>query len=111
MTELEQLIYDNPNNMKLGAKIREKYGHRATVNNSESTSVTSHLLSSSFTDKEQSEFQSFPEIQLELRINTPKQEHDLKIQEAKQAFKDHKELEEEIDLNLAYTSARTTPYM
>ena len=27
MNELEQLIYDTPNNMQLGAKIREKYSH------------------------------------------------------------------------------------
>lgn len=97
MTDLEQLIQRTPNDSELGRRVRELY--RATVNNSESTSVTSHS----------------DEIQMELDLGSRgQQEHDLKIQSAKQAFKDYKEMEEKkdtpLDINLAYTSARTTPH-
>lgn len=97
MTDLEQLIQRTPNDSELGRRVRERY--RATVNNSESTNATSHS----------------DEIQMELDLGSRgQQEHDLKIQSAKQAFKDYKEMEEKkdtpLDINLAYTSARTTPH-
>ena len=44
LKRLTQLIQTTPNDMILGKLIREEFAH-ATVNNSKSRRVTSHLLS------------------------------------------------------------------
>ena len=88
MNELEQLIYDTPNNMQLGQVIREKYSHlnkqvfidgtvypvsRATVNNRrhDATTLKSQEDIDYETDQEEeSLYEDFhtPETQLELPL-------------------------------------------
>ena len=84
LNKLATMIQNTPNDMTLGKLVRAEFRNeheqdgRATVNNSKSTSVTSHLLGSSFTEEENEEFSK--EVQTEFEFP-------------------------EIDINLAYISA------
>jgi hypothetical protein len=81
MNELEQLIYDNPNNMKLGELIREKYTYRETQEFIPGTvypsSLSTTLLEFGATDNNSKSkrvttvetHHIFPEIQLELNLH------------------------------------------
>ena len=98
--EFITLVENNPNDAQLGAKIRELYhydsenpyrnedslpdwpGHNYRIKYPAQPNITEGTSVTSH---------DFPEIQLELNINRPEKEDDL-------------------DLNLAYTSARKTPF-